>query len=505
MLDKEITKNSIANFISRIWAIVSVYIFIPLYIGVLGEEAYGLVSFFSTLQATMNLLGLGLSSTLRREFATGENDEMNRIYKYKLLKSTEMVYGIIAIVMILFTFLGSYYLSKKWFNLETLNPDIVSLTITLMGVSIGIQLLTNLYHGCLLGLNHQLTANIYYLLWSSIKGIGSALIIICIAPNLVLFYSYHIICDLLYFILLRFIIIKILKEKRRMTWNIRDLVNLKQIWKYTLGLFLISIISVVTRQLDKAIISKELSLTELGAYNSAITLGQLSTLVTSALSITLFTKFTHLFSLKKNEELNTNFLKYNKILALVIICLGSFLSVYAKELMLFWTKSESIVNIIGNTSILIVLGTTALSLQELPYSYVLAQGDTKINNVLGIASLPFIIICPYFAIYKWGLLGAGISYLSLMTIQTIIYYVLVFKKYIRLNSIKWMFLNLFVPIIISLTIAVIGKRVIDVKTDIIWQKIVFAVFSGAVTLLLMFVLANYKWLKLFVKKSVDEP
>ena len=495
MLDKEITKNSVANFISRMWAIVSVYVFIPLYISVLGEEAYGLVSFFSTLQATMNILGLGLSSTLRREFATGENDGKNRIYKYKLLKSTEMVYGFIAIIVILITFFGSQYLANGWLNLDTLNPYSVSITITLMGVSIGVQLLTNLYHGCLLGLNYQLTANIYYLLWSSLKCIGSALIIIYIAPNLILFYTYYIVCDLFYFTILRFAIISKLKEKSSMLWSFRDLINLKLIWKYTLGLFLISIISVVTRQLDKAIISKELSLTELGAYNLVITLGQLSSIVTSALSITLFTKFTNLFSLKKNDELNNSFLRYNRILALVILCLGSFISVYANELMLFWTNSESIIKIIGNTSVVIILGTTALSLQELPYSYVLAQGDTKINNILGIVSLPFLIISPYLAIRKWGLLGAGISYFGLMSIQTTIYYIMIFKKYIRMNYIKWMFHNLLLPFMVSLTIAVASKRLIDVKTDILWQKIVFAVFSGAVTLFLMLILKNYKVVK----------
>ena len=65
--------NTIANMASKIWSMVSIYIFVPLYIKYLGEEAYGLISFFTTMQMALNLLGLGLSSTLRREFALNIN------------------------------------------------------------------------------------------------------------------------------------------------------------------------------------------------------------------------------------------------------------------------------------------------------------------------------------------------------------------------------------------------------------------------------------------------
>ena len=85
--------NTIANMASKIWSMVSIYIFVPLYIKYLGEEAYGLISFFTTMQMALNLLGLGLSSTLRREFALNINGgyEVN-LRKYKLLRSIEVFF-----------------------------------------------------------------------------------------------------------------------------------------------------------------------------------------------------------------------------------------------------------------------------------------------------------------------------------------------------------------------------------------------------------------------------
>ena len=113
MANKSVSKNSIANLVSRIWSMISVFLFIPMYISILGEEAYGLVSFFATIQFVMNLLGLGLSSTLRREFATGNNDDKNKVYKYKLLRSVELIYSLIAISIIMVCFLVQILFQKN--------------------------------------------------------------------------------------------------------------------------------------------------------------------------------------------------------------------------------------------------------------------------------------------------------------------------------------------------------------------------------------------------------
>jgi len=504
MIDNSVAKNSTANLITRMWGIVSIYLFIPLYIRFLGEEAYGLVSFFATLQATMNLLGLGLSGTLRREFATGNNDDKNRIYKYRMLKSVEIVYSLIALFIALITFLGSDYISESWLNLISLNASTVSVTISLMGISIGIQLLTNLYHGCLLGLNRQVLVNVYYLSWAVCKSVGSIFSIVLIAPNLIYLYSWHIICDLAYFVILRLKIGSILKRNIKVNWELKDLRNLKSIWKYSIGLLSISIISVITRQLDKAVISKFLLLTELGAYNLAVTLGQMSTIVSSALSITLFTNFTQLFSLNKNNELKAYFIKYNNILSIIILCMGSFIAIFSSDLMLFWTNNVSIVDIIGNTAVFVVLGTTFLSLQELPYSFVLAHGNTKINNFMGIISLPFLIIFPYLAIVNFGLVGAGISYVMLMFLQTFIYIAIIYKKYIGTNVLKWLFSNYFMPFAISMTSALISKRIAEFITNSLYQKVAFVIISGAITLILIFITMHRETVKKVFWAVIDK-
>src|SRR5215216_3771623 len=66
---KPIRNNLIANFLGRGWAALMGIVFIPLYIKFMGIESYGLVGFFTTLQAVFALLDLGLTTTLNREIA----------------------------------------------------------------------------------------------------------------------------------------------------------------------------------------------------------------------------------------------------------------------------------------------------------------------------------------------------------------------------------------------------------------------------------------------------
>jgi len=54
-----IRRNILANMIARAWGVISVYLFVPLYLRFLGIEAYGIVGFYSTLLAVLAFADMG--------------------------------------------------------------------------------------------------------------------------------------------------------------------------------------------------------------------------------------------------------------------------------------------------------------------------------------------------------------------------------------------------------------------------------------------------------------
>jgi O-antigen/teichoic acid export membrane protein len=64
-----LTRNTIANFIGLGYTTVIGIAIFPLYLQYLGAEAFGLVGFFTVLQAWMQLLDMGMSPLLSRQAA----------------------------------------------------------------------------------------------------------------------------------------------------------------------------------------------------------------------------------------------------------------------------------------------------------------------------------------------------------------------------------------------------------------------------------------------------
>ncbi|WP_241194036.1 hypothetical protein [Pseudomonas synxantha] len=71
---------------------------LPLYIKYMGAEAYGLVGFFTMLQAWFNLLDLGLTPTIGRETARYRAGVTTALDFRRLFRSLSSLFFIIAIV-----------------------------------------------------------------------------------------------------------------------------------------------------------------------------------------------------------------------------------------------------------------------------------------------------------------------------------------------------------------------------------------------------------------------
>ena len=104
-------RNLTYGFVNSIWVALLSIVMVPLYIKYLGAESYGLIGFFVTLQILLQLLDLGLSSTLNREVArhkaSGDMQEARN-----LLHSLAVLYWVMAIVIALIVFTLAPYIAK---------------------------------------------------------------------------------------------------------------------------------------------------------------------------------------------------------------------------------------------------------------------------------------------------------------------------------------------------------------------------------------------------------
>jgi len=169
----KIKANAIGNYLGQGFTIIVTLICTPLYLQFLGAEAYGLVGFFIILQNWLNLLDMGLSTTLARQvsFARGQ------IFGFKhfkhLLKSFEIIFFTTATTIILLVYLQSNLVASEWIKAILLTPESISYCIIIMGIVIGLRFFSTLYRGGIIGFEDQIWLNKFLIIINSLKYIGS--------------------------------------------------------------------------------------------------------------------------------------------------------------------------------------------------------------------------------------------------------------------------------------------------------------------------------------------
>lgn len=88
-----------------------------------------------------------------------------------------------------------------------------------------------------------------------------------------------------------------------------------------------------------------------------------------------------------------------------------------------------------------------LSLAIIPYNIAIANGYTKLNNVLGLLSL-FLTLPGYWIFTKsHGAIGAASVFCIVQTLITLIYYYWINKKYLKIDIFTLFIKNMLLPLL----------------------------------------------------------
>jgi len=136
-------RNLIFNYFGSFLIAIFQFITIPFYIKLLGKDAYGLVGFYSTLQAVFIIFDLGISATFNREMAKASSQEGSGQYANNLFRTFEVLYWLIALVVGLLVITLSSFIANHWIGDKVLPQDVKLQSVIMMGV---LLLLAFIYH-----------------------------------------------------------------------------------------------------------------------------------------------------------------------------------------------------------------------------------------------------------------------------------------------------------------------------------------------------------------------
>lgn len=450
-----ILRNITANVAGRVWSVVSVYLFIPVYLTFLGPEAYGLIGFYTTLLGVLAFTDLGLTATLNREMARLSVRQDSRGDQCDLLRTLESVYVYISLALAIFIWLLAAPIAGQWLQLENLNRREVVTAIRLMAVSIALQLPANLYIGGLLGLQKQVLTNSLQIGWSALRGIGAILVLWLISPTILAFAYWQLLSNIVYCLTARTALwrtISLGETRPQFRWAV-----LSNTWRYAAGMVGMTLLSTLVTQTDKLAVSKMLPLETFGYYMVAVSLSQAPRTLASPIAVAVFPRLTGLVATGNQCLLSGLYHRAASLVAVATIPTSLTLAFFASDVIRAWTGSITAAEQVGMTAALLLGGELMQAITAVPCYLALAHGNVRINLQVGVASVLLLVPLLIVLLTDYGVLGAGISWfvMNLCTLPPYMYFL--HLRFLPGEFRRWCWSGAVWPLLIAMPCVLVGR------------------------------------------------
>lgn len=419
-------------------------VFVPTYIKFMGIEAYGLVGFFGTLLAMFSILDLGLSATLNREMARRSvSPELFQTTR-DLLRTIEIMYwGMAVLIGVAVVFL-SYPISQYWINPGRLSIEDLQQAVMIMGLVIVLRWPFSMYQGGLMGLQRQVLVNIINSVSATFRGVGAVLVLWLVSPTIQAFFLWQIIVSgIETFTMALFLWCRLPSSGGRSLFR-TDI--LRSVWRFAGGMLSINMVSLILMQTDKILLSKLLSLELFGYYMLAWTVASSLYKVISPICSAFYPKFNQLVVMKDHEKLIELYHASCQIVSVSVFPVAMTLLLYSHDVLLIWTGNAEIAKQTSFVLSILVVGTTCNAMMNIPYSVQLAYGWTSLAFWINVVSIVLLIPSLFLLVKLHGVVGAAIVWASLNIGYIILGIRIMHWRLLKGQLFKWYIFDILIPL-----------------------------------------------------------
>jgi O-antigen/teichoic acid export membrane protein len=447
--------NLVANLGGQAWAMLMGIAFVPVYVRVLGIEAYGLIGFFLSLQVFLSILDLGLSSTLSRELArlrhTGSSPDGPR----DLLRTLEWIYWPTGLLIAAASWAGSGAIAAHWLHPVTLDQAHAARAIALLGLSFGLQWPWSCYAGGFRGIERQVRLNALSTFFATLRHGGAALVLLYASPRLEAFLWWQVGVSLLQSLAFRSALWHTLPAGSRPAAF--SAAQLRALRAFASGLALISVTSFLLTQSDRLLLATLLPLDELGYYTLAATLAAAMGSIAAPFVSALFPRFSGLVARGDEPQLLRLYHRGTQLLVLLVAPVACFVAAFSNDILRLWTGDALVAARSGLLLAVLAAGTGLNMLLSLPYALQLAHGRTRLALRLNIASVALAVPAIWVFGSRFGGIGAACVWLGLNIAYVMVGVPLMHRATIGLRFRDWWRRDVQPPLLAAVAVVTLAR------------------------------------------------
>lgn len=453
-------KNIFASYATQIYVTLVGILILPLYLKYMGAEAYGLVGFFTMLQAWFNLLDMGLTPTVARETARFRGGAIDELSYLRLLRGLQIIFCAIALIGGSLIFVFSDAIAAHWLNVQSLPLSQVRLALQLMAVSVALRWMSGLYRGCVSGAEHLAWLGLFHAFIASLRFLGVVPFLILIDSSPKTFFIYQTIVSIIEFAGLffktRFLNANLLNNNL-IGWHPKTLAySFRNNLQFSLSIAFTSSAWVILSHTDKLLLSRYLSLADYGYFILATLAASAVLLITGPISSALVPRMTRLHAEGKNKELIELYCHATQLGTAIATSACMLLAFFPKEIIFIWTGDKNLSENVAPVLQIYALGNFLIALSTFPYDLQLAKGNIKKHLQGNIIFIFFWIPSIMWSTSKYHAMGAAYTWLILNAFYFFIWLPLVHNQFIKKFHNIWMIQNImpifFTGVLITSTI-----------------------------------------------------
>lgn len=437
-------KTILANYIGQAWVSLMGIAFLPIFIKYLGMESYGLIGVFALVQSWLALLDMGMAPTLNREMARYKAGAYDADSIKDLLRSLEIIFLIVASLVVVVIFSCSAMLASNWLKVEKLPLDVVTQAISIIAFIVALRFIEGMYRSSLFGLNKQVWFNGVSAILATVRQLGALAVLAWYSPTIQAFFIWQGIISLVTVIVLAMGVYFAIPHTTRRPKFSKDL--LLSVWKFAGGMLSITILSILLTQVDKLLLSKLLSLESFGFYTLSATVASVLYMVVGPLTQALYPKMVELVAIKDQQKLAEIYHKGCQLVTVLVAPVALVIGTYAEGVMFAWSGDPAISYHTSSILSIMILGTFLNSLMYVPYHLQLAYGWTSLAVKINLISVCILVPAILLVVPKYGALGSAYIWLILNLGYFCIGIYFMHRKVLKMELWKWYFSDVICPV-----------------------------------------------------------
>lgn len=431
-------RNILANYASQIYVTLIGIVMVPMYVRYMGAEAYGLVGFFSMLQAWFQLLDMGLTPTMARETARFSGGKIDVLALRRLLRALEGVFVGIALVGSFAMIIGSRHIANGWLKVQHLPLFEVQHAVILMAVIVALRWVCGLYRGAINGFERLVWLSGFNSMISTARFVIVVPLFIYIGSTPTDYFTYQLIIAIVELIVLvakTYTLLPKVDTKDRTPWQWQPL---RGVLKFSLSIAFTSSVWVIVTQTDKLVLSKLLPLAEYAYFTLAVLVASGVMLISGPISGALLPRMTKLAAEGQDDALISLYRNATKLVGVIAIPAALVLAFFGEQVLWAWTGNAGISHTAAPVLRLYAVGNGILALAAFPYYLQFAKGDLRLHLYGNVLFLVLLLPALIWATIRFGVIGAGYAWLCANVTYFLFWVPKVHRRFVQGLHTKWM-------------------------------------------------------------------